>query len=70
MNERMKELLKQAMVTEAIFVPGCNGFPEYRSYISHEKFAELIVKECSKIAADGGDKVTSFAILDHFGVEE
>ena len=42
---------------------------------SKEKFAELIVKECAKIAfdeyaaTDGADSGES-AILKHFGVEE
>lgn len=34
-----------------------------------ERFAELIVQECAKIAADSGDTVTSFCISDYFGVE-
>jgi len=46
MNERIKELRKQAMVSEAYYPAGNDGHPEYRSYLSEEKFAELIVAEC------------------------
>jgi hypothetical protein len=73
MNERIKELYNQADKfakenrTQTISGPGNNYFELF-----HEKFAELIVKECADIATnryqrlmDGGK-----AIKEHFGVEE
>ena len=35
-----------------------------------EKFAELIVFECIKLAVFKGDTTTGKAIKEHFGVEE
>ena len=35
-----------------------------------EKFAELIVFECIKLAVFKGDATTGKAIKEHFGVEE
>jgi hypothetical protein len=73
MNERIKELAKQA------------GASYYNTYTGPllspkdiEKFAELIVKECSNIAwqytPDTEDLEYSHLIkdkiLEHFGVEE
>lgn len=66
MNERIRELADQAGVS--ITAADKNGvftlLPD-----KQKKFAELIVRECAKIAADGGDTVTSFCISDHFGVD-
>ena len=65
MNERIKELAEQAsleLFNDTAHHRLLKGFAE--------KFAELIVRECAKIAADGGDTVTSFCISDYFGVEE
>ena len=70
MNERIKELMKQSMVEY-----------QFDLRFSPEKFAELIVKECARIASntnledvDGGDSAVLGAareqILEHFGVEE
>ena len=73
MNERIRELAEQA--NNAI---GGNAFSMARY---NEKFAELIVKECARLARDtdledveGGDSSVLLAakhhILDHFGVDE
>ena len=35
----------------------------------NEKFAELIVKECARMA-DHGHGMVGYEILEHFGVEE
>ena len=53
MNERIKELAEQATTEEA------DGF----RYFDKEKFAELIVRECSTLAFDGPN-----GILEHFGL--
>ena len=71
MNERIKELAEQARdyVADAIEL----GFPQDQiDDIRDEKFAELIVKECTDIANgtryDG--KVVANRIKFVFGVEE
>ena len=48
MNERIKQLAKQCYETGPI---GKDGWPEYSKF-NEEKFAELIVKECARIAFD------------------
>ena len=70
MNERIKELIKQATTIE-----------EHKWGVSYdkfdkEKFAELIVKECAEFArqhnlekADRSHMIHK-AIKQHFGVEE
>lgn len=65
MNERIKELLVQS------------GLLDYTKIIvpEHEKFAELIVKECIGIideegSHEGGSIRSMEAIKQHFGVEE
>ena len=80
MNERIKELVKQA-----------GGNPNYKAFRGHflppppdyidpatvdlEKFAELIVRECAKAAGDFEyarlhDGLVEDHVLKHFGVEE
>ena len=69
MNERIKQLAKQVW-------PDPNT-----SHDNHMKFAELIVRECARIASnadledvEGGDssvlRAVNSQILEHFGVEE
>jgi len=66
MSERIKELAEQAK----LFTGWPNGEIEY------QKFAELIVKECMKVADEGMAQVTmkvewpSYHIKKHFRVEE
>jgi hypothetical protein len=45
MNERIQELAKEAMVT----VPAAEG-PISHTYFDKEKFAELIIQECARVA--------------------
>ena len=64
MNERIKELIKQATTIE-----------EHKWGVSYdkfdkEKFAELIVAECTKILADNSEFRGCVIISKHFGVEE
>ena len=73
MNERIRELAEQARdyVADAIEL----GYPQDQvDDIRDEKFAELIVKECARIANAGIDPAESHLIgndiLEHFGVEE
>ena len=74
MNERIKELIEQATITE---YGVDNGFD--RVTFDKEKFAELIVKECIRVPYDMWDKAELNAdvavkiehwIKEHFGVEE
>jgi len=68
MNERIKELAKQAGVPSLWIV----GTDQQGNQIL-EKFAELIVKECASkvdwILAEGG-KTQGDLIRQHFGVEK
>jgi len=66
MNEKIKELALQA---------GGSHYPEVNSK-QLEKFAELIIRECAKIADDGcgsacfGLGINGAMLKEHFGVEE
>lgn len=62
MNERIKELAKQAGQGESFHIP-----PEFV-----EKFAELIVLECAVIVGSMEEPHQDIAklIKQHFGVEE
>ena len=72
MNERIKELVRQAGITTNLdtdfFEKDPNKWVDYFS----EKFAELIVKECADLVdraiSDGG--VDGRVVKEHFGVEE
>jgi hypothetical protein len=73
MNERIRELAEQAMVT----VPAAEG-PISHTYFDREKFAELIVQECAHMAESfhrhqydftGNLELHEF-IKEHFGVDE
>ena len=59
MNERIKELAKQA---------GWSGFEALDE--RNVKFAELIVKECACVADDMKSLDVSEEIKKHFGVEQ
>ena len=60
MNERIRELAEQ-----------CYYIAEHRDHelFNKEKFAELIVQECAKVA-NGGWADPGHQIKHHFGVEE
>jgi hypothetical protein len=59
MNERIKELMKQA---------GTDSSGKWMGVEHAEKFAELIVRECAKVA-DNGWADPGHQIKQHFGVE-
>ena len=65
MNERIKELEKQCWShrVDGVLVDG-------HLHFDTQKFAELIVFECIKLAVFKGDATTGKAIKEHFGVEE
>ena len=64
MNERIKELIKQATTVEE------HGWGASYDNFDKEKFAELIVAECTKILADNSEFRGCVIISKHFGVEE
>ena len=69
MNERINELIKQSYKT----VQFESGYSQ--TYFSQEKFAELIVAECSKVNNQFighriGDIDLDMVYKEHFGVEE
>jgi hypothetical protein len=75
MNEQILELAKQAG-----FIDRGNGHTAYMNF-DHEKFAELIVRECIQVVDDMADpeedsdryfwaiQNASEKIKEHFGVE-
>lgn len=78
MNERLKELEKQSIITietREISSAWDNDRPPYRyititeTKFSPEKFAELVVKECAKVGRSIGGINVSNAINKHFGIE-
>jgi len=68
MNERIKQLVEQAgaeFYADTILVNGKDADDLMR------KFAELIVRECARVASDyDGAHYVGTAIEKHFGVEE
>jgi hypothetical protein len=68
MNERIKDLLKQATTTHL------SGLGEWDE-VDHEKFAELIVQECQTVVewainVDSTIDRVPVLIKEHFGVGE
>ena len=76
MNERIRELAEQAGidVDDSLAIEPELTYYSTQSYF--KKFAELIVRECSRIADgwvdndDDGKNYPSEMIKQHFGVEE
>lgn len=76
-NDKIYQLARQADMIEFDSIPGTTAVtPSYESIVKARKFAELIVKECAKVADDGfassnfGNGITGQQLLKHFGVEE
>jgi hypothetical protein len=77
MNERIKELVNQILPNEKEWHKGDpKDWGYFFSGNELEKFAELIVLECAKIADEGcgsacfGLGINGAMLLQHFGVEE
>lgn len=71
MNERIRELAEQAGITTNLdtdfFGKDPNKWVDYFA----EKFAELIVRECSNFLKDTlDDHFAAEQLEEHFGVEE
>ena len=71
MNKRIRELISQAQ-KEVWGNNPYNGSPEFEGYeLDAEKFAQLIVKECSNFLKDTlDDHFAAEQLEEHFGVEE
>ena len=74
MNERIKELWEKAAESTAAYPSGQNTSWETQVNFM-DKFAELIVRECSQMVEDkfdfcGDEIIIAEQILKHFGVEE
>ena len=68
MNEKIKALAKQAGWNPAR--PPYGKFSQYDEF-DHEKFAELIVRECADFLKDKlDDHFAAEQLVEHFGVEE
>ena len=65
MNERIKELMKEANKDIPLGKPFWPALEEFS-----EKFAELIVRDCADIAYSRCDTESGDDILKKFGVEE
>jgi hypothetical protein len=74
MNERIKELEKQAWEFVDKTWNWANANNPSQATLFKEKFAELIVRECVKVAmkavSDDEPKEAWYLIEEHFGVEE
>ena len=73
MNERFKELAEQARQYANSMYPSGLDIPKWGPAY-HEKFAELVVKECVQICEQGTATQTTSSgaasmIKQHFGVE-
>ena len=72
MNERIRELAKQAGLGVIFHLEEMGVEGEIELW----KFAELIVRECARVASDrvmdveGNDWGVRWAIKNHFGVEQ
>ena len=67
MNERIDKLAEQAGYKHPDAVGRCEDY----AYFDHEKFAELIVKECADVADQNGGfwRGCGMTVKRHFGVE-
>ena len=72
MNERIFELAKQADLIQWDSLPSGARTPDHESVVKAQKFAELIVRECARVAdiADDSGIWVGGTILTHFGVKE
>ena len=66
MNERIKELSKQAW--ESISVQDALDDEAFDQF--DQKFAELIVRECAGVVFKKVGPKLALDVLEHFGVEE
>jgi len=65
MNERIKELMDQARDKTPKGLSFDTGLSSYS-----KRFADLIVRECARLADNSPQFIDGREILEHFGVEE
>jgi len=76
MNEQIRELSLQAKEYATTRHPVSKLVLNVDPYLFEQKFAQLIVQECAKIADDGcgsacfGLGINGAMLKEHFGVEE
>lgn len=74
MNERIQSLVEQATTKEDTYPAGCNGHPVPVYYFDKEKFAELILEECTDIVYNLLEENTGAEVVvrikEHFGLEK
>ena len=70
MNLHIKELEKQATEFQKIPYGGIDGVFREAFVFNKEKFAELLVLECAKIADTAEPFLASDLIKEYFGVKE
>ena len=74
MNERTRQLAEQAGFRSDVTVTdGNNERIDTKTSIALEKFAELVVRECAKLADEPTSRpFQSYGVMikEHFGVEE
>jgi hypothetical protein len=63
MNERIRELTKQAGISILYEYDGYDGHAAVANLADIEKFAELIVRECLAIAKNREDELESAGLL-------
>ena len=76
MNQRIKELAEQATDTVEIVNPD-TGITHHREFFDKEKFAQLIVRECSGFVYNYPEKYLTrnqsaemcMSMEEHFGVK-
>ena len=76
-DTRIQEFILEATVTTDVYNPD-TGITHYRDFFDHEKFAELIVRECAEVAQMNTPDteeceythLISEKIKEHFGVKE
>ena len=66
MNEQVEHCLYQAGLT----AQGCWDNLDDYAKAGIEKFAELIIRECSNVVSHSTGPKTALRVLDHFGIEE
>lgn len=78
MNERIKELTRQAGISILYEYDGYDGHAAVANLADIEKFAELIVRECFDVVINDGRfhdakgiiRAGKGVAMEHFGVEE
>lgn len=66
----MNNLFEDLMYCAGLTAQGCWDEMDEHDKQAIEKFGDLILFECVKLAVFKGDKATAQAIKEHFGIEK